>query len=136
MRAYNSVRFRVKPGMEEAFVEGQRVRITNVQEGHADFGDFVDVKIAIIRGLNDTKDSTLQFTPEAAQWVRHEQWHPQQEAKLHGDGSLTLRVPYTDATELAMDILRHGPEVEVLAPDALRQAVRQQLEAAVARYRK
>jgi hypothetical protein len=25
MRAYNSVRFRVKPGMEEAFVEGQRV---------------------------------------------------------------------------------------------------------------
>ncbi len=78
--------------------------------------------------------ATLQFTPEAAQWVRHEQWHPQQEAKLHGDGALTLRVPYTDATELAMDILRHGEQVKVLAPAALLASVRQTLARAAAQY--
>jgi predicted DNA-binding transcriptional regulator YafY len=78
--------------------------------------------------------ATLEFTPEAAQWVRHEQWHPQQEAKLHGDGSLTLRVPYTDATELAMDVLRHGEQVRVAAPAALAAAVRQTLQRAAARY--
>jgi predicted DNA-binding transcriptional regulator YafY len=78
--------------------------------------------------------ATLQFTPEAAQWVRHEQWHPQQEAKLHGDGSLTLRVPYADATELAMDLLRHGEQVKVLAPAALVGAVRSALERAAAQY--
>jgi predicted DNA-binding transcriptional regulator YafY len=78
--------------------------------------------------------ATLQFTPDAAQWVRHEQWHPQQEAKLHGDGSLTLRVPYTDATELAMDILRHGEQVKVLAPAALVAGVRTTLARAAAQY--
>jgi predicted DNA-binding transcriptional regulator YafY len=78
--------------------------------------------------------ATLEFTPEAAQWVRHEQWHPQQEAKLHGDGSLTLRVPYADATELAMDILRHGEQVKVAAPAALATAVKATLACALARY--
>jgi predicted DNA-binding transcriptional regulator YafY len=78
--------------------------------------------------------ATLEFTPEAAQWVRHEQWHPQQESKLHGDGSLTLRVPYADATELAMDILRHGEQVRVAAPPALAVAVQQTLQRAAARY--
>jgi predicted DNA-binding transcriptional regulator YafY len=78
--------------------------------------------------------ATLEFTPEAAQWVRHEQWHPQQEQKLHGDGSLTLRVPYTEATELAMDVLRHGDQVRVAAPAALARAVQQTLQRAAARY--
>jgi predicted DNA-binding transcriptional regulator YafY len=81
-----------------------------------------------------TQWATLEFTPEAAQWVRHEQWHPQQEAKVHSDGSLTLRVPYADATELAMDVLRHGEQVRVAAPAALAAAVRQRLRNAAARY--
>lgn len=78
--------------------------------------------------------ATLLFTPEAAQWVRHEQWHPQQEVKVHGDGTLTLRVPYTDATELAMDILRHGDQVVVQAPAALAAAVGDTLRRAALRY--
>jgi predicted DNA-binding transcriptional regulator YafY len=78
----------------------------------------------------------LRFTPDRARWVAAEQWHPQQKGHIEPDGSYVLEVPYSDPRELTMDILRHGPEVEVLAPDALRQAVRQQLEAAVARYRK
>lgn len=78
--------------------------------------------------------ASLRFTPEAAQWVQHEQWHPQQKATLHDDGSLTLRVPYADATELAMDILRHGPHVRVLAPKSLVANVAAQLAAGAARY--
>lgn len=78
--------------------------------------------------------ATLEFTPEAAQWVRHEQWHPQQEAKLHSDGSLSLRLPYADRTELVMDILRHGEQVRVTSPSSLRDAVREQLGRAAARY--
>jgi predicted DNA-binding transcriptional regulator YafY len=78
--------------------------------------------------------ATLQFSPEAAQWVAHEQWHPQQQATLHDDGSLTLRVPYADATELAMDVLRHGEQVKVLAPAALAQRVAQRLGDAARQY--
>jgi predicted DNA-binding transcriptional regulator YafY len=76
----------------------------------------------------------LRFAPEAAQWVQHEQWHPQQQATLHDDGSLTLRVPYADATELAMDILRHGEQVRVLAPAGLVRQVAAQTRAAAAVY--
>jgi predicted DNA-binding transcriptional regulator YafY len=78
--------------------------------------------------------ASLRFTPEAAEWVRHEQWHPRQEARLEDDGSLTLRVPYADATELAMDVLRHGEQVKVLAPAALAQQVARRLQAALAQY--
>ena len=78
--------------------------------------------------------ASLRFTPEAAQWVQHEQWHPQQQATLHEDGSLTLRVPFADATELAMDILRHGPQVRVLAPKSLVANVAAQVGAAATLY--
>ena len=76
----------------------------------------------------------LHFSPEAAQWVQHEQWHPKQQSTLHDDGSLTLRVPYSDATELAMDILRHGEQARVLAPAALVKRVAAQVRAAAAVY--
>ncbi|MCL4696003.1 MAG: WYL domain-containing protein, partial [Burkholderiaceae bacterium] len=46
-----------------------------------------------------------------------------------------LRVPYVEETELEMDILRHGEQVEVVEPAALKRAVRTRLEAALAVYR-
>lgn len=78
--------------------------------------------------------ATLHFAPEAAQWVQHEQWHPRQQATLHDDGALTLRVPYADATELAMDVLRHGEQVTVLAPPALAELVARRLHSAARAY--
>ncbi|WP_201742286.1 hypothetical protein [Mangrovicoccus ximenensis] len=47
----------------EGFVEGMRVRIFNTALD-ADPSDYVDAKIAIIRGFNATKDHTIQFTFE------------------------------------------------------------------------
>ncbi|MCC6610566.1 MAG: YafY family transcriptional regulator [Burkholderiales bacterium] len=79
--------------------------------------------------------ATLRFSAARARWVATEQWHPQQKGRFEEDGSYVLEVPYSDPRELIMDVLRHGPEVEFLAPEALRQAVRQQLEVALARYR-
>jgi predicted DNA-binding transcriptional regulator YafY len=78
--------------------------------------------------------ATLRFTPEAAQWVAHEQWHPEQQAVLEEDGSLILKVPYADATELAMDVLRHGEQVRVVAPQALAEQVARRLRLAAERY--
>ncbi|KAB2874591.1 MAG: WYL domain-containing protein [Burkholderiaceae bacterium] len=78
--------------------------------------------------------AALRFSPEAAQWVQHEQWHPAQEATLHEDGSLTLRVPFADATELAMDVMRHGDQVTVLAPAVLVTAIGSAHERAASNY--
>jgi predicted DNA-binding transcriptional regulator YafY len=66
----------------------------------------------------------LRFTAEAARWVATEQWHPQQRGATDANGSYLLQLPYSNPTELIMDILRHGAGVEVLAPPALREAVR------------
>ena len=76
----------------------------------------------------------LKFTPERARWVSSEQWHPEQRANFGGDGSYYLEVPYADDRELLMDILKHGNEVEVLAPKALRSRIRKALESALAQY--
>lgn len=65
----------------------------------------------------------LRFSPAAARWIADEVWHPQQKIS-RDDGHLILEVPYAQSRELAMEILRHGPEVEVLSPDSLRAEVR------------
>jgi predicted DNA-binding transcriptional regulator YafY len=76
----------------------------------------------------------LRFTPERARWVSSEQWHPQQRSRFEADGSFVLEVPYSDPRELLMDVLRHGAEVEVLAPAPLREAMQRSIADMQARY--
>jgi predicted DNA-binding transcriptional regulator YafY len=78
--------------------------------------------------------ATLLFDADAAQWVANEEWHPQQKARHLADGRYELQVPYTDATELAMDILRHGDSVQVLGDKALAAAIAERLRRAAAQY--
>lgn len=83
----------------------------------------------------ETRIVRLRFTPQRARWVADERWHPRQRGWRDEEGYYLLEVPYSDPRELVMDILKHGPEVEVLAPEALRRTVAAALEAAAARYR-
>jgi len=80
------------------------------------------------------RKAVLRFTPEAARWVSREKWHSRQRGEYESDGSYRLTVPYTDETELIMDILRHGQEVEVVSPERLRKSVHARLREATARY--
>jgi predicted DNA-binding transcriptional regulator YafY len=78
--------------------------------------------------------AVLRFDVQAAQWASREEWHPAQEGRWLEDGRFELRLPYVDDTELVMDVLRQGEQVQVLAPPELVQAVRQRLAAAAALY--
>lgn len=80
--------------------------------------------------------ASLRFSPGAARWVAAENWHPRQRAGHASDGSYLLEVPYSDDRELVMDILKYGADVEVIAPEALREKVRARLAAAAAVYAK
>lgn len=80
------------------------------------------------------KWATLLFDADAAQWVASEEWHPQQKARHLPDGRYELQVPYADATELTMDILRHGDSVTVAGDKALAAAIAQRLKSALSRY--
>jgi proteasome accessory factor C len=83
-----------------------------------------------------TQMAVLRFTRERARWVADEQWHPQQQARFLEDGSYELSIPYADARELTMDILRHGDAVEVMGPPELRDAIAAQLERALSPYKR
>jgi predicted DNA-binding transcriptional regulator YafY len=75
----------------------------------------------------------LRFTPERARWVADERWHPRQNGWME-NGHYFLQIPYSDERELILDILKYGPDVEVLAPATLRRAVAGKLRAAANRY--
>jgi predicted DNA-binding transcriptional regulator YafY len=66
--------------------------------------------------------------------VADEAWHPQQRGRFE-DGHYVLEIPYADSRELVGDILRHGPDVAVVSPPALREEVSGRLEAALRNYR-
>jgi predicted DNA-binding transcriptional regulator YafY len=68
----------------------------------------------------------LRFSAERSRWVATEAWHPQQRGSVDAEGRYVLEVPYADDRELVLDILRHGAEVEVLAPPELRAKVRRE----------
>lgn len=79
-------------------------------------------------------EAHLRFTAERARWIADETWHPDQTGRLLADGRYELTVPYADERELVGEILRHGPDVEVLGPRSLVDVVRERLERAAGRY--
>lgn len=75
----------------------------------------------------------LLFYPEVAREIASQQWHPEQTFEWQGKNYL-LRIPYNHDAELIMDILRYSNSVEVLAPRALRQAIKDKLRGALSLY--
>jgi predicted DNA-binding transcriptional regulator YafY len=76
----------------------------------------------------------LRFTPLRARWVASEQWHPRQQGRFDEEGYYVMKIPFADPRELLMDVLRFGRDVEVIAPAALRAAVREEALALVTRH--
>ena len=76
-----------------------------------------------------TELARLRFKPEIARWVSRETWHPEQSSSYDEDGFYLLSVPYSQDTELIMEILKYADEVEVLEPPQLRERVRRRIAA-------
>ncbi|MBN1595013.1 WYL domain-containing transcriptional regulator [candidate division FCPU426 bacterium] len=74
--------------------------------------------------------AVLKFSAERARWVAEEKWHPRQKGRFES-GCYILEVPYSDHRELVMDILKHAPHVEVLAPGSLKKEIKGILGAAI-----
>lgn len=79
------------------------------------------------------RNAVLRFSPERARWVADERWHPKQRGRYE-EGRYVLEIPYSDDRELVLDILRFGPDVEVIAPKSLRNKVAALLQTAAANY--
>lgn len=111
-----------------ASLADEPVRRTN----GADLDRFLQGSFGIFSGVAE-QWAVLRFTAGAARWVADESWHPDQLGTWKGE-LYELQVPYSNPTELIMEILKHGPDVEVLAPAGLRQTVADKLHRAADRY--
>jgi predicted DNA-binding transcriptional regulator YafY len=78
--------------------------------------------------------ATLRFSPHAARWVADEHWHSKQQGRRLEDGGYELKLPYSNPRELLMDVLRYGPDAEVLDPPGLRAEMRILLQLALSNY--
>jgi predicted DNA-binding transcriptional regulator YafY len=87
-----------------------------------------------IFGGKADKMALLRFSARAAKWVADEHWHHNQEGTTLPTGEYELRVPYNNPTELIMDILKYGEDVEVITPAELRRQVAAKLAKAAQRY--
>jgi predicted DNA-binding transcriptional regulator YafY len=72
--------------------------------------------------------ATLIFSPKIARWVSNELWHNNQKGRFLKDGSYELKIPYSDDTELLMDILRYGSGVKVISPANLVRRVLEEVD--------
>jgi predicted DNA-binding transcriptional regulator YafY len=80
--------------------------------------------------------ATLLFSAKAARWVADEHWHSKQEGRFLADGRYQLKIPYSNAKELLMDVLRYGADAEIVEPESLRQQARTLLQLALSAYEK
>jgi predicted DNA-binding transcriptional regulator YafY len=87
----------------------------------------------IFSGAAD-RQAVLRFNPGSARYVSAEQWHAGQTQRFEPSGHLILTVPYSNQHELVMDILRYGPDVEVIAPKSLKDIVKLRLRDALSQY--
>jgi predicted DNA-binding transcriptional regulator YafY len=75
----------------------------------------------------------LRFNATRARWIADEIWHPDQKGEWQGDHYL-LTLPYADPTELLLEIMRFGADVEVLSPPELRHLIAQRHRQAAGLY--
>ena len=87
-----------------------------------------------IMGDGTPHEIAIWFAPEAALYIGERQWHPSQAIAEHKDRSITLTLRASGLTELASWIMSFGPRAKALAPQALVEAVREQLAAALTGY--
>lgn len=76
----------------------------------------------------------LRFNAYRARWLRHEIWHPDQTMEEQADGSLIMRFTVTDFREVKLRVLQYGADVEVLAPEGLRDEILSELGLMVRLY--
>jgi predicted DNA-binding transcriptional regulator YafY len=117
----------------DAFREAAMLDDRAKEVAKADLEEYLSSGYGIFAGRK-VEWATIRFTPLAARWVSAQRWHSKQRARTEANGSYVLEVPYANDQELLMEVLKFGPEAEVLAPPALRARAAKQLREAAAKY--
>jgi proteasome accessory factor B len=82
----------------------------------------------------ETTEVALRFTPTATPHVRERRWHPSQSLTPTPEGGCVLRVTVSEPLEMQPWIRSWGAQVQVVAPDWLRERIAAELRQAAAQY--
>ncbi|MCA9618455.1 MAG: WYL domain-containing transcriptional regulator, partial [Myxococcales bacterium] len=96
--------------------------------------DYVQGQFGIWKADGEPQEVIVDLDPTVAEHVATRRVHPSQTLEALPDGRLRLTLRLCDLTEIPAWILGFGTRAEVVAPASLREAVRRELEAALARY--
>ena len=91
-----------------------------------DLKAFFDRAWGIIQG--DLVTVRVVFSSRVARYIRERLWHPSQRFRDLPDGRLEVTLRVADTLEVRRWILGHGTDAEVMEPDGLREALRQEAE--------
>jgi predicted DNA-binding transcriptional regulator YafY len=69
----------------------------------------------------------IRLSAGAARYAQRESWHPKQILTLCDNGSVVLEIPYSKPHELIREILSWGDEAEVIAPQTLREEIKNRI---------
>ncbi len=101
---------------------------------HFDLGEFLDRGWGLMRGVDGpVEEVVLRFYAPSASFVAEERWHSTQRVEREPGGSIRFSVTVQVTPELCRWVYKHGRDVDVLAPDHLRQWLLDEARAVVAR---
>ncbi|UVT18282.1 MAG: WYL domain-containing protein (plasmid) [Nitrospira sp.] len=93
---------------------------------HFDLDAYVEDTLVVMRGKRITVE--IKFDKATAAWAKDRIWHPSQQATPLKNGQLLMTLSVADTRELLGWILSFGSGVQVLKPDHLRYAVKEEAQ--------
>ena len=97
-----------------------------------------DVHLASSWGImtgDEVNEVLLRFTAAARPFVEERKWHPSQLIRATPDGGCLLQIHVSEPLEMQPWIRSWGAQVEVIAPEWLRERIAEELYHAVEQYR-
>lgn len=92
-----------------------------------DLQQHLEHSLGVYRTNTPLTEVRMWFSPDVARYVTEHRWHNSQKIELQLDGSLIVELRLSNFTELKSWVLSFGSQVEVLAPQELRDALTQEL---------
>jgi predicted DNA-binding transcriptional regulator YafY len=114
----------------------QRLDLTDeafvVPEG-LNIDDFLKSSFGVFQG--PPAKVKIRFARDIAGYITEKIWHPSQKLNGRPDGSVIFEAEVAGTEEIKHWVLRWGAQAEVLAPESLRQEIRQEAQKMVKVYK-
>ncbi len=91
-----------------------------------DFEEYIENAFGVM--IEDPVHVKIRFNPEIARYVEEREWHPSQKTRKYKNGSLLMELTVGGTLEIKRWILSFGSQAEVLAPKALIEEIRKDIE--------